>query len=196
MRTLRRHKKVNLYRFEEPVLSSFTGVYNKSMGVKYSYDDFTTRGHGVIEYADPHFYENENQKSKRRTKSKSKYGTRWPGPSPIKKSSQKSNLISKKPVEKQAWDIFKKRYPGQQPKKGQIKEIKRELLANHQKQKNKKLKVDTTVKIKNDKSSSNNKIDELTFILFKRRYPGKQPTKIQHEEIRQEVINARSELGV
>ncbi len=164
------------------------------MGVKYSYDDFTTKGHGVIEYADPHYNEDENQKPKRR--SKSKYGTRWPSPSLIKKKSQENNLVSKKILDKQARQIFKQRNPGQQPKKGQIKVIIQELYEKQQKQNKKKLKVNTKTKPKITKSKPKNKINELAITIFKQRNPGQQPTKRKLKDIRLEVIDARRRLGL
>lgn len=41
--------------------------------------------------------------------------------------------MTKKSVDKQAWTIFSQRFPGQLPKKGQIKEIRREILKNNKK---------------------------------------------------------------
>lgn len=39
--------------------------------------------------------------------------------------------MSKNNIDRQAWLVFEQRYPGQQPKKGQIKEIKREIRSKH-----------------------------------------------------------------
>lgn len=165
------------------------------MGVRYSFDDFSTKGHGVIEYADPHYYE-DGQKPKRRTKSKSKFATRWPGPAPMKFKTSKSKAESKLLAQAEAQKIFKRRYPGQKPKKGQIKEIMRELQAKSQKQKVKKTKTGSITSAKVKKPNPNQKIDELALAVFKRRYPGQQPQAGQIQEIKQEIINARSKLGV
>lgn len=165
------------------------------MGVRYSFDDFSTKGHGVIEYADPHYYE-DGQKPKRRPKSKSKFATRWPGPAPMKFKTSKSKAESKLLLNQQAQKIFKQRYPGQKPQKGQIKEIMRELQAKPQKQKVKKSKTNNVPNPKVKKPNPSQKIDELALAIFKRRYPGQQPQTGQIQEIKQEVINARNKLGV
>ena len=74
-----------------------------------------------------------------------KYATRWPRAQPIKLSSQwkdikqgkRSSSVSKsqpnkqnpnKNLDKKAWAIFSSRFPDQQPKKGQIVEIKNEII--------------------------------------------------------------------
>lgn len=165
------------------------------MGVRYSFDNFSTKGHGVIEYADPHYYE-DGQKPKRRTKSKSKFATRWPGPAPMKFKTSKSKAESKLLLNQQAQKIFKKRYPGQKPQKGQIKEIMRELQAKPQKQNSKKLKTNSIPSPKVKKPNSKQKIDELALSVFKRRFPGQKPQPGQLDQIRQEVINARNKLGL
>jgi hypothetical protein len=74
-----------------------------------------------------------------------KYGTRWPRAQPIKLSSQwkdiklgKGNSSARmsqpnkqnpnKNLDKKAWAIFSSRFPDQQPKKGQIVEIRNEII--------------------------------------------------------------------
>lgn len=168
------------------------------MSIRYSYGDFTTKGHGVIEYADP--YSNEDgKKPKRRSKIKSKFATRWPSPAPMKFKTASSKATTNKSIEKQAQELFRKRYPGQQPKKGQIKIIMQELRksgSKSKKQKGQKLKVVNATKTKNKKVNPTNKIDELALALFKRRFPGQKPQGDQLKEIRDQVITARKNLGL
>ena len=42
--------------------------------------------------------------------------------------------MTNKGIDKQAWTIFSQRFPGQLPKKGQIKEIRREIIKRNKKQ--------------------------------------------------------------
>lgn len=163
------------------------------MGVRYSYGDYTTKGHGVIEYASTNSNE-DGLKRKRRPKSKSKFTTRWPSAEPIKK--RKSVEETKKSIEKRAMTIFKKRFPGQQPKKGQIKEIKRELIeaAKNSSKANKQKNIAKTSNRK--RSNGENKIDTLAKAMFEKRFPGQQPKKEQLKEIRKELIEARKKIGL
>ena len=163
------------------------------MGVRYSYDDFTTKGHGVIEYASTNSSE-DGPKRKRRPKTKSKFATRWPSAAPLKK--RKSTVDSKESIDKRALAIFKQRFPGQQPKKGQIKGIKKELIkATNGNPKTSKQNHDPALTFKKQKTSEN-KIDTLTLAMFERRFPGQQPKKGQLEVIRKELIEARKKIGL
>ncbi len=74
-----------------------------------------------------------------------KYGKRWPKPAPLKKrkmsslttlrkKEQKNSQNPNKDVDKRTWAVFNARYPGQQPAKGQIVEIRKEILAQENKQ--------------------------------------------------------------
>lgn len=79
---------------------------------------------------------NKITRRSRRPKTTLKYGTRWPSPQPLKKHkfittiSKKSALKQNpnKAIDKLAWKIFNERYPEQQPKKGQIGDIRKEIL--------------------------------------------------------------------
>lgn len=168
------------------------------MSIRYSYGDFTTKGHGVIEYTDP--YSNEDgKKTKRRSKSKSKFATRWPSPAPMKFKTANSKPTTKKSIQQQAQEIFKQRFPGQQPKKGQIKIIMQELRKSGgklKKQKGQKSKAVNATNARKNKANTTNKIDELALALFKRRFPGQKPQKEQLKELRQEVIEGRKKLGL
>lgn len=168
------------------------------MIVRYSYDDFTTKGHGVIEYTNP--YSNEDgKKHKRRLKNKSKFSTRWPSAAPMKFKTASSKAITNKSIQKQAQEIYKQRFPGQQPKKGQIKIIIQELrktAGKSKKQKGQKPRINNPSNAKNNKSDPTKKVDELAATIFKRRFPGQKPHADQLKEIRQEVINARKKIGL
>ena len=168
------------------------------MSIRYSYNDFTTKGHGVIEYADPRYYE-DGKKPKRRSRNRSKYAVRWPSPNPMKVKSLSSKQAVSKSLEKQAQDIFKQRYPGQQPQKGQIKEIikvLRKSSGSSRKQMKQKAKAGTHAKAKNKMSDPKEAIDERTLAVFKLRFPGRNPQAGQLNEIKQEVTNARKKLGL
>lgn len=168
------------------------------MSIRYSYGDFTTKGHGVIEYADPS-YSGEGKKPKRRSKVKSKFATRWPSASPLKVKSTVSKQKTNKTLHQQAQAIFKQRYPDQQPKKGQIKVIMKELQksgAGANKPKHRQIKTVLSSKAKSSTIKPTNKIDELALALFKRRFPEQKPQKEQLKEIRQELIEARKKLGL
>lgn len=163
------------------------------MGVRYSYGDFTTRGHGVIEYAD--LYSNQGGQRKKRIKSKSRFATRWPSPAPLKIMSPKNN-VSSISLEKRAWKIFKKRYPGQQPKKGQIKLIMKELGLKPNKTQGKVQKLSTRAHIKKHVPRPENTLDKLAKAMFIKRYPDQHPTKDQLADLRREIADARSKLGL
>lgn len=163
------------------------------MGVRYSYGDYTTKGHGVIEYASTNSNE-DGPKRKRRPKTKSKFTTRWPSAEPIKK--RKTAEQTKQSIEKRAMTIFKKRFPGQQPKKGQIKEIKREIIEAAKNSSKAKKQKPISVTNSRKQNKSDNKIDTLAKAMFERRFPGQQPKKEQLKEIRNELIAARKKLGL
>lgn len=173
------------------------------MGIRYSYDDFMTKGHGVIEYADPHCLE-EGVQIPKRSRQQSKFAVRWPSAVPIKKRPKATKLEAGKSLDKQASDIFKERFPGQQPKKGQIRQIKRDLLKGARNESNKRL-YQSRYRMQNKGLSSTANIrkpnpkkiiDELSLAIFKRRFPGIQPKENVLKEIRQEVATARKTLGV
>lgn len=168
------------------------------MSIRYSYGDFTTKGHGVIEYADPS-YSGEGKKPKRRSKVKSKFATRWPSPAPLKLKPATSKQKTKQTPHQQAQAIFKQRYPRQQPKKGQIKLIMQELRKTGSKSKKQKGQIHKVGNLPNTQSNKlkpTNKIDELALALFRRRFPEQQPQKEQLKEIRQELVEARKKLGL
>jgi len=166
------------------------------MSVRFSYGDFTTRGHGVIEYADPYSNQDGQKKRKRRSKVNPKLVTRWPSAAPLKLKASTSKPVIKKSVEKQAWDVFKQRHPGQQPKKGQMKLIMQELRIMAQQSKGNNSKTGAKANSQSPKPQPENKIDTLTLAMFKRRYPGQQPNKDKLKDIRQELVDARRKLGL
>lgn len=185
----------------EPVM-----MYDKTMGVRYSYDDFTTKGHGVIEYASTNSNEDGSNR-KRRPKTKSKFATRWPSVSPMKrrkmedfstlkkkKTSNKQN--PNKEIDKEAARIFKERFPGQQPQKGQMKEIRQELLKNPEYKQRSESKQPKQTPSTRKRNSSSSAVDTLTIAMFKKRHPGQQPKKSQLQEIRQELIEQRKKIGL
>ena len=177
------------------------------MGVKYSYDDFTTKGHGVIEYGSAGSDEGK-PKRKRRPKKQSKFTKRWPSAAPLKRQkmenfsslkknkSQTNKQNQNKEIDKKAAAIFKQRFPGQQPQKGQIKEIRRELLEKS----NTKLSAQTNRPKTRSKTTGgvprDNIIGQLAHGVFKKRFPGQQPRKDQLKKIRQEIIEARNQIGL
>lgn len=166
------------------------------MGVRYSFGDFTTRGHGVIEYTDPYSTQDDKKKHKRRKKIDPKFATRWPSAAPLKLKSSSNKPVPKITVEKKAWEIFKQRYPGQQPKKGQIKLIMKELGGKPQNSPGKNPTRHAKIQHKNTNAAVLNPLDKLTQLMFKKRYPGKQPTKNQLNEIEQELVAARKMIGL
>lgn len=166
------------------------------MSIRYSYENFTTKGHGVIEYTNSS-YDGDGKKTKRRRKPKAKYATRWPSAAPLKKKTIVTKQKTNKTLHKQAQAIFRQRNPGQQPKKGQIKAIIRELQKRGSKvvvPKSKKVK--STSHSNNKKTEAETKIDELTLKVFSKRFPGQKPEPGQLKELKQEVISERRKLGL
>lgn len=165
------------------------------MSIRYSFSDFTTRGHGVIEYADPHSTQ-DGQKKRRRRKVNSKLATRWPSAAPLKRKSPAVAAVSHKTADKRALEVFKKRYPGQQPKKGQIKLIKKELGLNKKTITSNKPKITVKSRSRTPIVKPNNPLDTLALARFSKLHPGQKPSGTQLSDIRQEIANARSKLGL
>lgn len=166
------------------------------MGVRYSFGDFTTRGHGVIEYADPSSTQDGQKKRKRRKKINSKFAIRWPSAAPLKLKSSGNKPVPKISAEKKAWEIFKQRYPGQQPKKGQIKVIMKELGSKPQNAPGNNQKRHTKGNAKSAAPKPQSPLDTLALAMFVKRYPGMQPTKNQLTDVKQELAAARKKLGL
>ena len=166
------------------------------MSVRYSFGGFTTRGHGVIEYADPHPIQDGQKKRKRRKKIDSKFATRWPSAKPLKLKSSTDKLVPKISVEKKAWEIFKQRHPGQQPKKGQIKIIMKELSGKPRSTLDKNQARHAKSQNKNTAPTIQSPLDKLTLAMFAKRHPGNKPTKKQLVEIKLELAAARRKLGL
>lgn len=95
------------------------------MVYRHSYGEFTTKSYGVIEHTSTKFGD-DSKKRKRRPKLELKFATRWPSAAPLKR--KKTISAPKQSLDKRAMALFKQRFPGQQPKKGQINEIKAEIL--------------------------------------------------------------------
>lgn len=166
------------------------------MSIRYSYGNYTTKGHGVIEYADPSYHE-DGKKPKRRPKTNPKFATRWPSAAPLKLKSTASKQKTSKTLHQQAQSIFKQRNPGQQPKKGQIKAIMKELQKmGNVVAKPKKQKAKSVLPKMSNKSDAQTKLDELTLKVFSKRFPGQKPQPGQLKELKQEVIDERKKLGL
>jgi hypothetical protein len=168
-------------------------MYNQLMGVRYSYGDFTTKGHGVIEYADPTPGKEGGKKRKRRTSGKSKFAKRWPSAQPLKHKTPDIRQFSKAYRKKKALEVFRKRHPGKSPAKGQLKAIEEELIAKATASKTK-----TKSKKLNSSKPANipSTTDTLAIAKFKKLYPGQQPSKGQIAEIKQEIAIKRKKLGL
>lgn len=166
------------------------------MSIRYSYGDFTTKGHGVIEYTNSSY--SADGKPKRRKRTKLKHATRWPSAAPLTKKPTATKQKTNKTLHQQAQSIFKQRNPGQQPKKGQIKAIMKELQKSgssatkpvRQKSKNK-----STLSL-GSKPDVQTNIDEITLKVFNKRFPGQKPQPDQLKELKQEVISERKKLGL
>lgn len=172
------------------------------MDVRYSYSNYTTKRHGVIEGG----YYSSGEKRKRRSGSKPKFAARWPSPKPIKtKPTDKAlNKINElRTLDQRAWAVFKKRHPGQQPIKGQIKKIKKELILN----KSHKASVVTQKTIVHKHKKQNQVVNyklqdmdktivDLAIKRFQLHSPGQLPSKAQLEEAKREIIKARQEIGL
>lgn len=167
------------------------------MSIRYSFGGFTTKGHGVIEYADPSYYE-DGKKPKRRRKVNSKFATRWPSAAPLKVRSSSTNPKTNKTLHQRAQAMFKQRFPAQQPKKGQIKAIMKELqksVSNTPKPVRQKNKNKSIISLGNMPDAQTN-IDEITLKVFNKRFPGQKPQPQQLNELKQEVISERKKLGL
>lgn len=161
----------------------------------------TTNSYGSIQYTDPH---SPPESGKRRRRSQLKHATRWPRAKPLSVSTKSAQDIKneKRTLDRQVFQIFKQRYPGQQPKKGQLKVIREEILKNKAKSV-KKVRKKTAPAHKHIASAitpprieKQNTIDKLARNLFARRHPGQKPSKEQLKDIRHEIVEGRKRLGL
>ncbi len=177
------------------------------MSVRYSYDNYTTRGHGVIEYTDPHASIDGPKKRKQHAKINPKLATRWPSPAPLKKArpgiSKKNEAKLSSLIDRQCWKIFKQRYPGQLPQKGQMKAIRKEVLKNYKSSQLKDTNQPPAYKKKvHSRPLSKpitpelNIVNELANAKFSKLHPGQKPTDIQLRAMRHEIAEGRKKLGL
>ena len=182
------------------------------MRIGFSYGGFTTHGHGVIEYTDPHPVEGGRRKVKRH-KSDPKLTTRWPRADPIRVA--KPNLSKTKDIsmnaiiDKKCLKMFKKRFPGQTPQKGQIKALRQEAIKALGLENSVSIKARQLVAIKTKQpqkhkpphmhkpsSSGSDVINELALKKYSKLYPGEKPSGDRFDKIRQEIIAGRKQLGL